>query len=376
MTTHPETHSSLPPSERIAGSGALLAAVPALLGFIPHRSLILLCLEGAGLARPTVGTVMRHDLGLGGGDDGSGFGRTVTRQMADVIEQFCGICARDGVRMAVALIVDDRASATVAGTAVDPRFRAVARQLSAGLRTRGTILTQAFLTSEMVRGAAWVTLTGPAERGMLPSPDTSPVTLAYMVEGRGIHASRETLVDVLRPLDTCPEVTKRLRDARSGSPNTDRERLENIMDRLTHWASAPSDRPAPIELGPQDLAEFGVSLTHIVVRDALLALALTELADIAERLWTYMMRRLPAPERACAATLLAFTAYARGEGPLAAVAVEIALDADGSYSLARLLERSLLAGARPEMIREVASSGYAVAELCGVRLPPPLDRNL
>jgi len=25
------------------------------------------------------------------------------------------------------------------------------------------------------------------------------------------------------------------------------------------------------------------------------------------------------------------------------------------------------------MIREVALSGYAVAELCGIRLPPPLD---
>jgi hypothetical protein len=65
------------------------------------------------------------------------------------------------------------------------------------------------------------------------------------------------------------------------------------------------------------------------------------------RLWTDLVRSaadmwLPAP-----AALLAFTAWQSGEGALANIAVERALGADPSYSMALLLRDILDAGVPP-----------------------------
>ncbi len=87
--------------------------------------------------------------------------------------------------------------------------------------------------------------------------------------------------------------------------------------------------------------------------------------DAHTRLWTDVVRRaepayLPAP-----AALLAFTAWQCGNGALANVALDRALDADPSYSMALLLRDTIDAGVPPSLARlpmtpeEVAAS-YAV----------------
>ena len=84
-------------------------------------------------------------------------------------------------------------------------------------------------------------------------------------------------------------------------------------------------------------------------------------------MWTDIVRRacpqyVPAP-----ASLLAFTAWQAGEGTLANIAIERALDADPDYSMALLLGELLDAGVPPSAARlpmtpeEVAES-YAQAE--------------
>lgn len=375
MTTHSDTHSPMP--EGVSGPGDLLAAIPAFLGFTPHRSLVVVCLDdntmGGG---PTIGMVMRHDLKLPEPmrDEHQLWGR-VSADMADVTAHFAEICARDDVRGALALIVDDRARASDKSARTDQHCRAVARRLARDLRDRGTELTQVYVTTEIACGSRWWTAFGPAESGTIPDPTTSPVTLAYMLEGRGVHESRDRLAEAIGPVDSAVSRTVEglLRSGRSRDRGSDRMRLDAILSRIAMWGASSPDRPAVVALPAETIAEFGLALRNVMVRDSLLAITLTGFADLAEQLWSYLMRILPAPERACPATLLGFSAYARGEGALATAALDIALDADPDYSLAQLLDRSLLAGARPAMIREVALSGYAVAELCGVRLPPPLE---
>jgi hypothetical protein len=68
--------------------------------------------------------------------------------------------------------------------------------------------------------------------------------------------------------------------------------------------------------------------------------------------------------------LLAFSAYARGDGPLAGVALEAALLSDHEHRMARMLDQALQSGMRPEQIRELAQTGYRLAKRLGVRLPP------
>jgi Domain of unknown function (DUF4192) len=86
-------------------------------------------------------------------------------------------------------------------------------------------------------------------------------------------------------------------------------------------------------------------------------------------LWALLTRTLPAPWRIEALVLLAFSAYARGDGPLAGVSLEAALRCAPSHRMAGMLDTALQSGLRPEHIRELAASGYRVARQLGVRLP-------
>jgi hypothetical protein len=85
------------------------------------------------------------------------------------------------------------------------------------------------------------------------------------------------------------------------------------------------------------------------------------------RLWTDVVRRAGLAYRPAPACLLAFVAWQAGEGTLANIAIERALDADPNYSMALLLGDILDAGVPPSEARlpmtpeEVAES-YARAE--------------
>jgi hypothetical protein len=68
--------------------------------------------------------------------------------------------------------------------------------------------------------------------------------------------------------------------------------------------------------------------------------------------------------------LLAFSAYARGDGPLAGLSLESALRSAPEHRMAGMLDTALQSGMRPEQIRELADTGYRLAKRLGVRLPP------
>jgi len=67
---------------------------------------------------------------------------------------------------------------------------------------------------------------------------------------------------------------------------------------------------------------------------------------------------------------LAFSAYSRGDGPLAGISLDVALQANPGHRMAGMLDTALQSGMRPEQIRELAGTGYRLAEKLGVRLPP------
>ncbi len=122
-----------------------------------------------------------------------------------------------------------------------------------------------------------------------------------------------------------------------------------------------------------ELAQLAVGLADPRVRDTLYALAVGECADQAEALWALLARNLPDPWRVEALVLLAFSAYARGDGPLAGVSLDAALRARPTHRMAGMLDTALQSGMRPERIRELAVTGYRLAEQLGVRLPRTTD---
>jgi hypothetical protein len=112
-------------------------------------------------------------------------------------------------------------------------------------------------------------------------------------------------------------------------------------------------------LGDKLVAEVASALCDHRVRDACLPWCTGTGAAAAERLWLALVRATPAPERAEPAALLGLTAYLRGDGGLASVALEAALHACPQHSLSGLLRAALDGGLPPELLRGVARDAAA-----------------
>src|SRR5690242_21748725 len=113
---------------------------------------------------------------------------------------------------------------------------------------------------------------------------------------------------------------------------------------------------AAVPLPSHALAEIVWGLQHIPVRDRALGLAVGDDAAAAEALWTECTRRAPWMLAAAPATLLAVSAWLRGDGAMAAVALERALGSDEDYQLARLLRTALAACMRPQELRAMVTA--------------------
>ncbi|HEY9266370.1 MAG TPA: DUF4192 domain-containing protein, partial [Mycobacterium sp.] len=146
----------------------------------------------------------------------------------------------------------------------------------------------------------------------------------------------------------------------------DGQARSDIEHALASAAQIGDGRP----LTDDQLARLALALTDPRVRDTLYALAVGDHAGPAESLWADLARRLPDPWRVEALVLLAFSAYARGDGPLAGISLDAALRCAPSHRMAGMLDTALQSGMRPEQIRELAQTGYRLARQLGVRLPP------
>ena len=114
--------------------------------------------------------------------------------------------------------------------------------------------------------------------------------------------------------------------------------------------------------GDDRLAWLAVSLADLRVRDDAWARMVPGQVQAHLRLWTDLVRRVPARYVPAPASLLAFTAWQAGNGALANVAAQRALAADPEYSMALLILEAIGAGIPPSAARlpmtpeEVAAS--------------------
>ncbi|MGN2637071.1 DUF4192 domain-containing protein [Nocardia takedensis] len=361
---------------RVEDPGELIAALPAMVGFRPERSLVVAVIgvEGAH-ATPVIEAVVRFDLCEDVPD-------------TDPIETFAGcvgqVCAVDDARQVLAVVVDDgltegpptslpgRAATADAGRA---EAAALVAALERRLTGRGIDLVGAWATPAIAAGHPWWNLFDPHQHGRVPDPDASPVTVAHVVDGRPIHRTRAELVSLLAEntagraeFDACLNTAAGLaRDrfavaVRHGAVDRYRRAaLEYVL-----WRVAEID--AGGALATPVLAEVVVALRDRCVRDSVFALAVGEHAWAAEQLWLTLTRASTGPDRADLAALLGYSAYIRGDGPFAGIALDAALEADPTNPMAILLETALRAGMRPETLRRLARSGHATAARLGVDL--------
>ncbi|WP_067458819.1 DUF4192 domain-containing protein [Actinomadura macra] len=173
-------------------------------------------------------------------------------------------------------------------------------------------------------------------------------------------ADRSELTDSIRPLEglarrSMREATRRaerrfLAWARDGTTSFQyRSRtVEEGLTVLPRLLSAARTGSHPTD---DEVAWLGFLLTELRVRDEAWVRIDEEspTADIA--FWRDILRRIEEPYAAAPASLLAFAAYAAGDGGLANIALERALEVDPAYSMAVILREVMAAGIPPTKAR-------------------------
>lgn len=328
--------------------GSIIAALPAVLGFVPEKSLVLVTLE-----RGELGCVLRMDLGEG---------------LWDHLDGLAAAAARGSADEAIAVIVDeDGASCRMC----NDEHRLLARSLHEVLDEHAIDLLGAHVVDRIEAGGRWHCADGRSDRGIVDDPMASPLAMAAVLDGRRLYLRRAELQDLIAVAD--PACVTALRDVITthvASVVDDARCDADVRDDVEHARDAAANAFEGCVPSEGDMARLAYGLTDPQVRDTLYALAVGADAAAAEALWVTLSRSLPDPWRVEALVQLAFAAYVRGDGPLAGVALEAALQCDPGHRMAGMLDQALQSGMRPEQIQELAFTGYRLAERLGVKLPP------
>lgn len=328
--------------------GALIAAVPAVLGFVPEDSLVLVTLAGT-----EMGAVVRTDL-----ED----------EVLDGLGHLAEVAGSGSADAAVAVIVDEDG---LHCRMCSDEHRRRANALQSLLADYGIKLLAVYVVDKIEADGRWICADGCGNSGVIDDPSSSPLAVAAVLDGRRLYTRRADLLGVIAGVDA--KRTAALREVleKPSAPSEYRARSDGDIRAEVHRALGSAQRlSAGEELSDDDLAALARAIVDPRVRDTLYALAVGVQAGAAEELWALLARTLPGPWRVEALVLLAFSAYARGDGPLAGIALEAALGIDHTHRMAGMLDAALQSGMRPDRIRELALTGYRLAEQVGVQLPP------
>lgn len=350
MTASPR-NSSTRSSVRLSSPGELLAAVPHLLGFHPRDSLVLIALGGPRGSR--LGLTLRADL-------------PPPESYRPLAEQLLGpMLGNDAVAVCLA-VVGGGAPETRDVTSADLPHGGLIDVIEDVLAAADLPIAHALWTAAVEPGEAWYCYDDPDCRGELVDPRHSALAAATAVAGVVTFDSREQLAAQLRAADD--ETLTR----RSAMLDAELDRKDPLPDAAANLAliratlDEQGDRPA---MDDEQIVRLAIALGDHVARDACLHFADGERSVRAARLWTTLVRETPAPERAEPACLLAFSAYQRGDGALAGIALDMAEQADPAHQLSALLREILDRGLPPALLAEVAGKASAEAQAVIDRRP-------
>lgn len=304
---------------RLSSPPDLVAVVPHLVGFVPTESVVLLVLRGA---RRRVRVTLRLDL-------------PQPRDVDRVARELVGRVRQLKADAVVALVYTEQPGTLARRDLVDALVR---RCEEARLE-----LTEALL----VRGGRlWSYICSgpccPPEGIPLGQQVTGPVGLVQAetaLSGRSVLADRAALERTLAPPLGHPALVKAFR-GEARRPQGGAALLRKAL----------ADSPRLLPYSPHEAARLALALHDVQVRDQVATWVLEE-ADGVLALLHQLARQTPPPWDAPVCTVLAWTAYASGDGGTANVALERALTTDPEYPLALLLREALEQLVPPAQIR-------------------------
>lgn len=313
----------------LSAAGDILAAIPHLLGFYPSESIVLLVTEPGDTTRLT--SLVRADLG------------DMPAQLSALVTH----AARQGRNVIIAVVAHD-----------DLRHGPLPR---GGLVTR--VSAALHLAGVQVHGTLWAPSIGAGrlwacyccdETGTQPDPAASQLAVVGALSGRVTHTDRESMGALLSADDPRRlEARTVLIERAIARPMDGRRAFQLVHDALIGDAPRSDDQ----------IAATAAALLDPRARDAALTFSInhTERLAVVQDRWLHLARTIPAPYRAEAAIAAAITAHLRGDGVLANLAAQAALDANPDHSLARLIAAALHAGITPDELRPIVLDAAVAA---------------
>ena len=324
---------------RVGSADGILAVVPHLIGFHPTDSLVML---GIGGPHARIRLAFRYDLPDPPEEE----------LAADIAEHAVTVLRRQHLAMAIGVGYGPGKAVTPVVDVVVPALRKAGIAVQDALRVEG--------------GRYWSYLCDDPQccppDGVAFDTAGHPASVALAAAGLTVRPDRAALADTLAPVaGAAPSMREAVRRAR--------RKAGHLID--LEAAAAGQDPFLPIadagrrsvkqaiaryrrggELIDQDeIGWLGVALGDLRVRDDAWARMDPHFNDAHRRLWIDLVRYLPGDVVAAPAALLAFTAWQAGDGALASVAIERALEADPEYSMALLVADALHAGLPPSAAR-------------------------
>lgn len=367
MTTTP-----LNISVAVSEPGELLTAIPHLVGFAPQDSLVLLTLNGKpGNAR--IGAALRTELPCASRRQSFVdylLDEPLSAQDADAVVAVV-IGDRDPLlcqpecdrRCATGMDVDDRHRAGPVEAEEALPHAGLVETLSESVRQANMDFAHALWVPEIRTGAPWRCYRDNDCQGELPDAETSSVAAAMTAAGVVAFRSREELADVVasesdeylrRRSAKLDELVRERADLEQHNPRSADVRVVfGAIERVSEGGALTED----------DFLSVLLAVSDGKVRDIVLSAALGTCSEAAEQLWLTLVRKAPEPEVADVAALLAFSAYLRGDGALASVALERIETCRPEHTLGILLRRALSAGVSPAELATIAQDAAADARI-------------
>ena len=325
---------------RVGSADGLLAVVPHLLGFHPTHSLVVL---GIGGPHGRIRLAFRYDLPA----------PPDVKLATDIAAHAAVVLSRQ--HLGTAIVVGYGA-----GPEVTPVTDVVAPALhAAGIDVRDMLRVQ--------DGRYWSYLCADVAccppDGVPFDPAGHPAASALAAAGLPALTDRATLAATLAPAAGSAELVseaieralsragKLIDDALGASGDGDVLRAVADAGRRAVRTAIGRYRRGGEPAGFDEVAWLGLALTDLRVRDDAWARMDPGFRDAHQRLWTELVRQLPDEYVPGPAALLAFTAWQAGDGALASIAIERALQADPAYSMALLIAEALHAGLPPSAAR-------------------------
>jgi hypothetical protein len=321
------------PPVRVQDTAELIATVPALIGYHPRESLVLIATEGPAGGR--IGLTLRADLPPP---------QHVELVAADAVDSLL----MDEPAGAVVIVLGERS-----GDADPLPHAELVEAVVEALAGHGVEPYVVAWAESTEAGAPWACYGRCRCVGVLPDPAGTVVAASVVAGGQVIRADRTELERMVAPADPA-RVRRRARllVARQDAALDRPESTAGPVDGLAVVdAAVAAAADGALVLDDRTVLDLAWALSDIRVRDAALLRNLGPAAAAAEQLWAALARELPDPEAAEAAALLAVAALLRGDGALANVSLDRAQRAWPGHRLTRLLRWAAEAGVRPDQLR-------------------------